>query len=163
MTKRFAPFAMVLAVGCGQAKPDPAPPPEPAHVDAAQPATTPADAACDSIIALGRRVLDIEVRRTAAREVENPFARARPRVRPGCRVTGADPADRNPSPIDGVYQSLERAGWKPLLQYQADGPDGSVVASCGRPSSVSSPVVGTEAPTPRCCRLIPWVGLRRAT
>jgi len=126
MTRISASLALLAALGCGSAGPDASPqegpPPGPA-----QPALDAADAACDSLSAIGRRVLDIDVQRSADPEVENPYVRAEPGPRPGCRVMGADSTDRTAAPVAEVYEALERAGWTPLLSYMADGPDGSVV------------------------------------
>jgi hypothetical protein len=94
---------------------------------AAQPPQSAPDAACDSIIALGDRVLAIELRRTDERRVENPFVDPAQGARAGCRVTGGDPTDRAPDPVGTFLVTLEAAGWTSLSRFQADGPDGSVV------------------------------------
>ena len=94
---------------------------------AAQPPQSRPDAACDSIIALGDRVLAIELSRTHERRVENPFEDPAKGLRDGCRVTGGDPTDRVPDPVGTFFEALAAAGWRSLPRFQADGPDGSVV------------------------------------
>ncbi|MGD8278336.1 MAG: hypothetical protein PVH00_09940, partial [Gemmatimonadota bacterium] len=127
MTRIVAALLVLVAPGCARKTPDAAPPAEVARAEMTQQTPDAADLACDSLIAVGGRILHIDVQRSDDREVENPFVRAGRRLRPGCRVTGADPTDRTAAPVDDIYGALQNGGWKPLLQYGADGPDGSVV------------------------------------
>ncbi len=127
MARLVALILMALAVACGRAAPDASPPAEPARATPAREIGNAVDSACDSLIAVGTRVLQIDVRRTDDREVENPYVRVERHLRPGCRVTAVDSTDRVPEPVYRIYQALEAGHWKPLLQYMADGQDGSVV------------------------------------
>jgi hypothetical protein len=91
--------------------------------------------ACDSVLALTRRVLEVPVSRTDS-VVDMDYGLGR---RAGCLLTAGGnsprmPPSEPPNPSAGAQEevtssgrlgdALQQAGWAYLLHYQADGPNG---------------------------------------
>jgi hypothetical protein len=94
MTRIVALFLNAVAVGCGREAREPAVTrTAPADPGLAPHAASGPDAACDSLLALGGRVLDIELRRTGERDDSGSTNVPAP----GCELEGvcfgAEPAD----------------------------------------------------------------------
>lgn len=128
MTRTVFLTLLALGLACAGENPDPEPGEVPAGIpEASREPALDAESACDSLLVLGSRTLAIELRRAAETEVEVPFVDPARGRRAGCRIIGADPSDRAPDPVGALYDALQASGWSPIVRFQADGPDGSLV------------------------------------
>lgn len=81
-------------------------------------------AACEVARGVVQSVLGLEPRVQPDIEVRHPFVAGAAGARRGCRVS-AHSDDRPGAPVDAVVEALQAEGWRLLLAYMADGPDGS--------------------------------------
>lgn len=84
-------------------------------------------AACTQVARLADRVLQLQARVEHPAQITNEFAPRGSQQRTGCRVFGRDDTDRIAAPVEMLVEAMQAEGWRALLQYQADGPDGSLV------------------------------------
>jgi hypothetical protein len=83
--------------------------------------------ACETARAVAARVLSLETRLERDVAVTDAFAPSPAPERRGCRIYGRSDDDRIAAPVDDLFVALQAVGWHLVLEYMADGPDGSVV------------------------------------
>jgi hypothetical protein len=84
-------------------------------------------AACMTGQRLAQHVLTLETTLERDASVVNEFAPQGRRERTGCRVFGHTDEGRTVAPVDLMLEALQVEGWRPLWEYGADGPDGSLM------------------------------------
>ena len=84
-------------------------------------------AACETVRELAGRVLRLDTRLDPDIDVTNEFAARGSQARRGCRVSGHADDDRIAAPVETLVEAMQAHGWRALLEYQADGPDGSLM------------------------------------
>jgi len=83
--------------------------------------------ACETAQHVAARVLSLETHLERDVLVADAFAPSSVPERRGCRISGRRDDDRITAPVDEMFEALQAAGWQLVLEYMADGPDGSVV------------------------------------
>lgn len=83
--------------------------------------------ACETARSVAARVLSLETRLERDVVVADVFATSPAPERRGCRISGRSDEDLIAAPVDDLFLALQAMGWHLVLEYMADGPDGSVV------------------------------------